>query len=120
MQLHVHVAKLQPSLRKVLTDVAERKKKDWIGIVCPSGKLATDCQYNPDASKSNIHAIYVEAITPTEAQPYKVVYGGGGNVLTDSILVSRPTGLGFVILKISDRPVECFLSCESVCEDYCK
>lgn len=116
----MHVAKFQPSFQKALVEVATHKNKGWVGIVCASNKVANDCQYNADPSISNIQAIYVEALSPTLAEPYKVVYGGQRNELTDSILVTNPTGFGIVIVRVSDRRIECFLSCRSGCQDCCK
>ena len=43
LQMHVHVAPVQPSLMKVLVDIAKKKDtKNWSFISCPS-RQATNC-----------------------------------------------------------------------------
>lgn len=117
-QLHVHVAKMQASLAKVLSNVDRFQDRDWVSIVC-TNKIADDCKWNKDPTASPIQAKYVDGSSISDANPFEVVYGNGNNEMTDVILVTQQTTRGIVVLRANDRPVECFLDCDNDCQTHC-
>lgn len=122
-QLHVHVAKINPSILSVIKNVAKFKDYDWVSIVCATGagtRYPKNCTWNKDPNASRIQAKYVDAPSPSAALPYEIVYGDSNNELTDSMMVTMPTGRGVVILRFDDRQAECFLQCDKVCQDHCQ
>ncbi|KAH7617713.1 hypothetical protein NADE_004115 [Nannochloris sp. 'desiccata'] len=89
-QLHIHIAKLQQGLLPALRDIAKNKDTSWTPIVC-----------NP--------------------KPFQVAYGNSANEDNDVTVVAQPLGpgKGVVVLRANDRPAECFLYCQDVCQDRC-
>ncbi len=120
-QLHIHVAKLQNGLQPALIDVANKKYTKWVPIVC-SPKVATGCKVDPNATSSGLQAKFVQASSPTAAKPFQTAYGNIANAQDDVTVVSEPLGPGngVVIMRANDRPAECFLYCQDVCQDFCK
>jgi CDP-diacylglycerol pyrophosphatase len=120
-QMHVHVAKLQSGLFPALQDVANKKLTTWTPIKC-SSKVANGCKVDKTAKTSGLQAKFVQAGSPSAAMPFANVYSNPANEQDDVTVVSQPhgPGKGVVILRANDRPAECFLYCQDVCQDYCK
>ncbi|KAG7667459.1 hypothetical protein KSW81_001167 [Nannochloris sp. 'desiccata'] len=53
--------------------------------------------------------------------PDFVAYGNSANEDNDVTVVAQPLGpgKGVVVLRANDRPAECFLYCQDVCQDRC-
>jgi hypothetical protein len=120
-QLHIHVAQLQQGLLPALQDIANKKYTSFTPITC-SPKVATGCKVDTAATNSGLQAKFVPAGSPGAAKPFEAVYGNPANEQNDVTVVSQPNGAGngVVILRANDRPAECFLYCQDVCQDYCK
>lgn len=120
-QLHVHVAKVQQGLLPVLKQVAASGNTQWGAIVCPDNKVPKNCKYDPNGT-SGVQAKFVPASSPSGAKPFQQVYGNIANAQDDTALVTEPLGpgKGVVLVRANDRPAECFLYCQDVCQDFCK
>ena len=120
-QLHIHVAKVQQNLQAALAQVAKNKDKQYVAINCNSNKVTDSCKYNSNPAQTQLQAKWVDAASPSKANPFSTVYGNPANQASDSALVSMPLGPkgGVVILRSNDRQAECFLFCQDVCQNYC-
>ncbi|KAG7667458.1 hypothetical protein NADE_005215 [Nannochloris sp. 'desiccata'] len=119
-QLHIHIAKLQQGLLPALRDIAKNKDTSWTPIVC-NPKVATKCKVDKKATTSGLQAKFIAANSPSAAKPFQVAYGNSANEDNDVTVVAQPLGpgKGVVVLRANDRPAECFLYCQDVCQDRC-
>ena len=119
-QMHVHVAKLEQSFKPILEDLVKKNNPNvWYGISCPTNKVPKGCSLGKAGGNDSIQAKWVQASSASAAKPFENVYSNPANTATDTLVVTSPTGNGWVIVRANDRQAECFLYCEKLCQDRC-
>lgn len=81
------------------------------------------CRYSKTATANSLSAKWVQSTgTPSSVQPFTKTYTASpGPPVTAStgLLVASPKKGGFVLVTVTDRPVECLLQCVADCQDKC-
>jgi hypothetical protein len=113
-QLHVHVAQVQRSLQRALAEVATKQLTAPTEIDC-TNRVTDACKLGSHAGPGKITARWVAS------NSFGDVFKTTSDTTCGTLLASKPTASGHVVVEMPGRPAECALYCPQAgdCDSKC-